>query len=44
MDFGEAIVSSGLEAIEDVISHGYHMLGEVVDPAAAGSTTSPSIW
>ena len=37
MDFGEAIVSAGLEAIEDVISHGYHMLGEVVDPAAAGA-------
>ena len=37
MDFGETIVSSGLEAIEDVISHGYHLLGEVVDPAAAGA-------
>ena len=37
MDFGEAIVSSGLRAIEDVISFGYHQLGEVVDPAAAAA-------
>ena len=35
MDFGEAIVSAGQQAIEDMIGRGYHLLGEVVDPAAA---------
>ena len=37
MDFGEAIVSAGSQAIEDMIGRGYHLLGEVVDPAAAGA-------
>jgi hypothetical protein len=37
MDFGEAIVSAGQTAIEDMISFGYHRLGEVVDPEAAAA-------
>ena len=35
MDFGEAIVSSGQLAVEDLMTLGYHQFGEVVDPAAA---------
>jgi len=37
MDFGETIVSAGLDAVEDVRALGYHRFGEVVDPKAAAA-------
>ena len=37
MDSGEAIISSGEHVTQDVIDHGYHLLGEVVDPAEAAA-------
>ena len=37
MDFGDRIIGSGERVIEDVIRHGYHQLGQVVDPDAAAA-------
>ena len=37
MDFGEVVMSSGERVTQDVIDHGYHLVGEVVDRAAAAA-------